>query len=171
MNDFIGFCFAWAQILSFIGSMVWFVSMRKRYTKAVMNTWLVPHTGIVGYGVAISTITCLLHIMNPYWPLAVHFAVPSDGYTYVTTVFPCIHFPFLYSLTQRKGDWFWRLLILLFLWGCCILMYVLELLPNRSSLLSGTFFLAINTIGLYTVKTHPALWQSFCSLSPRAKLI
>ena len=162
MEDPVGFCFAGLQILTFVGSMVWFVSLRKRY-KSVVGAWLVPHTGIVGYGVAISTITCILHYVNPYWPLTLRFAIPSDGYIYCSTIFPCVHFSFLYSLTQRKGDWLWRLLVLLALWTCCIVVYTCSLLPFGSSVSSGTFFLSINTIGLFTVKTHPRLWQSFGS--------
>ena len=70
-----GTVFAGLQIVAFLGSMRWFVSLRKRYDEETVKGWLVPHTGIkgipgvVGTGVAWCVISSLVYIISPYLSL------------------------------------------------------------------------------------------------------
>ena len=161
-----GTIFAGLQIVAFLGSMRWFVSLRKRYDEETVKGWLVPHTGIkgvpgvVGTGVAWCVISSLVYIVSPFLSLeqdSYKSLSPTGGKDYFIFVFAFVQFAFLCSLYQRRSsDWLPRLLLLLLIWVTMYAMYAKQML--NEPVFSGTSFLVANTLSLFAVKTFFALW-------------
>lgn len=161
-----GTVFAGLQIAAFLGSMRWFVSLRKRYDEETVKGWLVPHTGIkgipgvVGTGVAWCVISSLVYIISPYLSLeqeSYKSLTPTGGKDYFVFVFAFVQFAFLCSLYQRRNsDWLPRLLLLSAIWATMYAMYAKEMLNDP--FVSGIAFLIANSLSLFVVKTFFALW-------------
>ena len=140
-----GNIFATLQILTFLGSMRWFVSLRKRYDKEVIESWLVPHTGIkgvpgvVGTGVGWCVLSSFVYLISPYLNLmqeSYKALTPTGGKNYFVYVFLFVQFAFLCSLIQRRNsDWFPRLVLLMSTWT--IMYFLLLLLRGCWSIFSA----------------------------------
>ena len=166
MSDRYSNAFALLQIISFLGSMRWFVSLRKRYNPETIQTWLVPHTGIkgipgvVGTGVAWCVISSFIYLISPYINLdqeSYKAFTPTGGKEYFLYVFTFVQFAFLCSLFQRRNsDWLSRLLVLIVIWIIMYMLYTNNTLDDPFN--SGISFLFGNLTSLYTVKTFLNLW-------------